>query len=57
VSGEHDSPNQILKHESSRLKDSLKSCRNVLANYRAMLKDSSNDNSLDDIASDDFKIR
>ena len=56
VAGEHDSPNKILEDESSRLKDALKSCRNVLANYRAMLKDSSNDNPGEDIAKDDSEI-
>ncbi len=57
MAGEHHSPNQILADESSRLKDALKSCHKVLANYRAMLKDSSNDNSLDDVANDDSVIR
>ena len=56
MAGEHDSPNEILEDESSRLKDALKSCRNVLANYRAMLKDSSNDNPGEDIAKDDSEI-
>ena len=53
---DHPSPNEILEDESSRLRDSLRSCHNVLANYRAMLTDSSNDNSLDDLAKDDSEV-
>jgi len=37
VSGEQDSRTDIFEDESARLKDALKSCRNVVANYRAML--------------------
>jgi hypothetical protein len=37
MSGDQDSRTDIFKDESSRLKDALKSCRNVVANYRAML--------------------
>jgi hypothetical protein len=56
VAGEHNSPNQILEDESSRLKDSLKSCHNVLASYRAMLKDSGGDNSADEAAKGDSEV-
>jgi len=41
VAGESDSPNTIFEDESSRLKDALKLCRSVVADYRAMLKESS----------------
>ena len=34
-------PNTIFEDESSRLKDALKLCRSVVADYRAMLKESS----------------
>jgi hypothetical protein len=37
VSGERDSRTDIFEDESSRLKDALKSCRKVVANYRVML--------------------
>jgi hypothetical protein len=40
VAGESDSPNTIFEDESSRLKDALKLCRSVVADYRAMLKES-----------------
>ena len=44
MSGEQDSRTDIFEDESLRLKDSLKSCRKVVANYRAMLSDeASND--------------
>jgi len=43
VAGERDSRDDIFEDESSRLKDALKSCRNVVANYRAMLKGEEND--------------
>jgi hypothetical protein len=43
VAGEGDSPNSIFEDESSRLKDGLKLCRNVVADYRAMLKESSDE--------------
>ena len=39
-----------FQHESCRLKVSLKSCRKVVANYRALLTDSSNDNPDDESA-------
>jgi hypothetical protein len=43
VAGESDSPNTIFEDESSRLKDALKLCRSVVADYRAMLKESSDE--------------
>jgi hypothetical protein len=46
MAGEPDSRDHIFEDESLRLKDALKSCRNVVANYRAMLAgEGSNDNS------------
>ena len=43
MAGESDSPNTIFEDESSRLKDALKLCRSVVADYRAMLKESSDE--------------
>ncbi|WP_156029832.1 hypothetical protein [Sphingomonas sp. URHD0057] len=37
MSGERDSRTDIFEDESLRLKDALKSCRKVVANYRVML--------------------
>lgn len=54
--GDHDTPNDILEDERSRLKVALKSCRSVVANYRAMLTEGSNDNALDEAASDDSEV-
>jgi len=48
VTGETDFPNSALDEESSRLKDSLRSCHKLVANYRAMLAESSNDNAPED---------
>jgi hypothetical protein len=45
-------PNEILEDESSRLESALESCRHLIANYRSMLNDSSNDNALDEAASE-----
>ena len=56
MAAESDSPNAILEDESARLKDALKSCHSLVANYRAMLTDSSNDNPVDDIAGDHSEV-
>jgi len=47
VTRERDRENDDFKDESCRLKDGLNSCRKLVANYRAMLTDSSNDNPAD----------
>ena len=38
MAGEGDSRGATFKDEKSRLEDGLKSCQNVVENYRAMLK-------------------
>jgi len=43
----------MFDDERSRLKQALKSCRSLIANYRAMLTDSSNDNPIVDVPRDD----
>jgi hypothetical protein len=48
VDPESDCPNAIFEDESSRLKSALKLCRNVVANYRAMLSEGSNDNTFEE---------
>lgn len=48
MGNESDTPNAIFEDEASRLKNALKLCHNVVANYRAMLTEGSNDNSADD---------
>ena len=50
MAGDKNSPSEIFEHQSSRLKEGLKSCRSVVANYRAMLTESSNDNPVDDVS-------
>lgn len=50
MGNESDTRNAIFEDEASRLKNALKLCHNVVANYRAMLADGSNDNSADDAA-------
>jgi hypothetical protein len=57
VTGDSDSRSEILEDESSRLKDALKSCRTMVANYRAMLTDGSNDNAMPEPAPDDPEVR
>lgn len=56
MAADNDSPNAILEDESSRLKDALKSCHSLVANYRAMLTDSSNDNPVDDVSGDNSEL-
>jgi len=56
VAADNDFPNAILEDESSRLKEALRSCHSLVANYRAMLTDSSNDNPVDDVAGDDSEV-
>jgi len=38
VAGENNSRDEIAVDERSRLKDGLKSCHNVVENYRSMLE-------------------
>ncbi len=57
MTGDSDSRSEILEDESSRLKDALKSCRTMVANYRAMLTDGSNDNAMPEPAPDDPAVR
>ena len=52
MTDDSDSRSEILEDESSRLKDALKSCRTMVANYRAMLRDDSNDNDETEAAAD-----
>ena len=56
LAADNDSPNSIFEDESTRLKEALKSCRSLVANYRVMLTDSSNDNSVDEFAADDSEV-
>ena len=51
-----DTHKDAFDEEASRLKDGLKMCRDVLANYRSMLNDSSNDNPIDDVSGDDSEV-
>ena len=44
MDSENDSNNSTFENESSRLKDSLKSCKALVSNYRAMMTDIGNDN-------------
>jgi hypothetical protein len=48
LGSESNSPNAIFEDERSRLKQALKLCHNVVANYRAMLTEGSNDNSAEE---------
>ena len=48
VDSPNDPNNSTFEDESSRLKDSLKSCRALVSNYRAMMSDIGNDNAEDD---------
>ena len=57
MTGDSDSRSEILEDESSRLKDALKSCRTMVANYRAMLTEGSNDNAVPEAAPDDPEVR
>jgi hypothetical protein len=52
VGNESDTPNAIFEDEASRLKKALKLCHNVVANYRAMLIEGSNDNSAEEAVSE-----
>jgi hypothetical protein len=52
VTDDSDSRSEILEDESLRLKDALKSCRTMVVNYRAMLRDDSNDKSETEAAAD-----
>ena len=52
MTDDSDSRSEILEDESSRLKDALKSCRTMVANYRAMLRDNNNDNDETEAAAD-----
>ena len=56
MAADNNSPSENFVDEASRLKDGLRSCRAVLANYRAMLNDSSNDNLVDDLSGDDSEL-
>ena len=56
MAADNDFPNAILEDESSRLKEALRSRHSLVANYRAMLTDSSNDNPVDDVAGDDSEV-
>ena len=57
MTGDSNSRSEILEDESSRLKDALKSCRTMVANYRAMLTEGSNDNVVPEPGPDDPKLR
>jgi hypothetical protein len=50
VTRDHDPQRDDFQDEGYRLEDGLKSCRKLIANYRAMLTDSSNDNPKDESA-------
>jgi len=56
VAGDQDKRDDTFDDEASRLTNGLQSCRNLVANYRAMLADSSNDNSVDDLSGDDSEL-
>ena len=57
MTGDSNSRSEILEDESSRLKDALKSCRTMVANYRAMLTEGSNDNVVPEPGPDDPELR
>lgn len=46
MAGDSESRDDIFEDERFRLKDGLKSCRNVVANYRSMLEAESNPDDL-----------
>jgi hypothetical protein len=53
VAGDSKSRDDVFEDERFRLKDGLKSCRNVVANYRSMLEGESSTDDLIDLPPDD----